>query len=679
MCYSTGSSYQNPTGGGLFAPAIPIPEMPDYSSHSREDSGGTFVRRDSGQGSTSVVPIVDTNQQQQQQQQHAQYPRQETNAGEVKQNTKQKQRHVRPLSYLSASSDSGKEDAMSSGNELAVKEEEDALSPSNKTQSTKSSGSGLRGLGAIPTPTNTSVSGSTANYSLPSTHGSLSSGTIYNTKLRLSSATDNSSALLGAALIDNNNGNVDASELTRVNRPGGYGEMGGYQYQHHPQQYQRYDEDESSDGSYNNDEFSDSSYTSSSYYGDSSSASQTSSERRRPLPSRSRSYQNNDDVSWAKVNFGSPRNDGHLDSRDVEKGGGGEQQKLFGRNGGGGPTYSSMESHKSPKNRRADNKTKNRVYKSVSRNGHHRHGNNRSSSGVPLRLDQAIEVLLKKMNSMLVLLELFISNMPTLVASLSLAWVSIGVDWFKWYEETFNACHPAHYHNKSCVFTEFPGCFACDTEQKGYQFFLHLHYLCSTIAFCLTSSLIGKILIAFPVVRDELANPTTAAPIGLVCMALEKVFAGNFGLVGESVTFAACAFHLLVGCWFIFISVVYKTLPEPSWFSNTTGIGLAAAKMYLYFTPGGYFLAGFSVLAFAMFFCVSLYRIHTNEKISAPVCWVQLSGPAVVLYGFTIFSQPGSDEDDYALLIEENRRHFFYIHRKCKCCSSYLQVYFSPN
>ena len=109
---------------------------------------------------------------------------------------------------------------------------------------------------------------------------------------------------------------------------------------------------------------------------------------------------------------------------------------------------------------------------------------------------------------------------------------------------------------------------------------------------------------------------------------------------------------------------MYKTLPEPSWFSNTTGIGLAAAKIYLYWTAGGYFLSGFALLAFLMFFIVSLYRIHTNDKISAPVCWVQLSGPAVVLYGFTIFSQPGSDEDDLALQVQANKEHFFRVHEK---------------
>mmetsp|Transcript_39335 Transcript_39335/g.94651 ORF Transcript_39335/g.94651 Transcript_39335/m.94651 type:complete len:326 (+) Transcript_39335:246-1223(+) len=71
----------------------------------------------------------------------------------------------------------------------------------------------------------------------------------------------------------------------------------------------------------------------------------------------------------------------------------------------------------------------------------------------------------------------------------------------------------------------------------------------------------------------------------------------------------------------------------------------------------------FSLVAFAMIYMLSQIRIHTNDKISVPVCWVQLSGPAVVLYGFSIFSQPGSDRDDFALLVEENKEHFFYVHR----------------
>lgn len=87
-----------------------------------------------------------------------------------------------------------------------------------------------------------------------------------------------------------------------------------------------------------------------------------------------------------------------------------------------------------------------------------------------------------------------------------------------------------------------------------------------------------------------------------------------------------------------------------------TGIGLAAVKVYLYW------------VTFIMFYFLSLYRIHTKEKISVPVCWAQLSGPAVTLYGFTrylirllllLFSQPGTRADNIALFIPENEVHYY--------------------
>ena len=58
---------------------------------------------------------------------------------------------------------------------------------------------------------------------------------------------------------------------------------------------------------------------------------------------------------------------------------------------------------------------------------HHRLGR----SGWPLRLDDALEVLRIKIRTFFLVMELFISNMPSLVGSLALAWVSLGVDWFK--------------------------------------------------------------------------------------------------------------------------------------------------------------------------------------------------------------------------------------------------------
>ena len=49
----------------------------------------------------------------------------------------------------------------------------------------------------------------------------------------------------------------------------------------------------------------------------------------------------------------------------------------------------------------------------------------------PLRLDAALKVIWDKLWHGIVLMELYISNMPSLVGSLALAWSSLGVDWFK--------------------------------------------------------------------------------------------------------------------------------------------------------------------------------------------------------------------------------------------------------
>ena len=67
------------------------------------------------------------------------------------------------------------------------------------------------------------------------------------------------------------------------------------------------------------------------------------------------------------------------------------------------------------------------------RNGHYKSMNHRlgGPGSIPLRLDDAIEVMQAKLNTILLQLELFISNMPSLVGSLALAWCSLGVDWFK--------------------------------------------------------------------------------------------------------------------------------------------------------------------------------------------------------------------------------------------------------
>jgi hypothetical protein len=37
--------------------------------------------------------------------------------------------------------------------------------------------------------------------------------------------------------------------------------------------------------------------------------------------------------------------------------------------------------------------------------------------------------------------------------------------------------------------------------------------------------------------------------LGLLCMALEKIFGGNLGSVGMGVIFVASALHTVVACW----------------------------------------------------------------------------------------------------------------------------------
>ena len=91
---------------------------------------------------------------------------------------------------------------------------------------------------------------------------------------------------------------------------------------------------------------------------------------------------------------------------------------------------------------------------------HHRLG----GSGWPLRLDDALDALRIKIRNFFVVMELFISNMPSLVGSLALAWVSLGVDWFKVREIQkyivlpddllyfiFQLSH-FHIHRTSCMF-----------------------------------------------------------------------------------------------------------------------------------------------------------------------------------------------------------------------------------
>lgn len=141
---------------------------------------------------------------------------------------------------------------------------------------------------------------------------------------------------------------------------------------------------------------------------------------------------------------------------------------------------------------------------------------------------------------------------------------------------------------------KFPGCFYCDTSSATYRAALTFHHACSALAGLLAFAFLGKFLVARRVCFDELSNPTTAAPAGLICMTLNIVFAGR-GLVGMFVVCFASGIHLFLVLWFIYMTLAYHLMPEPSWFPNTVGIGIAAVKVWLYYPVVGQILMAVSM------------------------------------------------------------------------------------
>jgi hypothetical protein len=118
---------------------------------------------------------------------------------------------------------------------------------------------------------------------------------------------------------------------------------------------------------------------------------------------------------------------------------------------------------------------------------------------------------------------------------------------------------------------------------------LGFHWTCSTFAAIIAFGFVAKLFIARKVVFDELSSPTTLAPAGMICMTMNVVFAGR-GYFGMLMVSLASAIHLCIAIWFIYLALAYHIMPDPSWFPNTTGIGLSAVKMWLYFPTAGYFL-----------------------------------------------------------------------------------------
>jgi hypothetical protein len=202
--------------------------------------------------------------------------------------------------------------------------------------------------------------------------------------------------------------------------------------------------------------------------------------------------------------------------------------------------------------------------------------------------------------------EVFLSNMPLTIGALGLCWGTQGTIWFKFMEENIDACQPAYFYSPQCTYPEFPGCFECDTTNSTYQVALTFHYFCHLVALTCCLMFVSKCFLAWKVVADELSNPATATPIGVVCITLICVAAGRLGAIGEWVVLIVSAFHVLISFWLIYMAViVFRLQPDPSWFPCTVGIAYAAIKTWLYYPMPGFFIMVLCILYFFTTFFVA--------------------------------------------------------------------------
>ena len=145
----------------------------------------------------------------------------------------------------------------------------------------------------------------------------------------------------------------------------------------------------------------------------------------------------------------------------------------------------------------------------------------------------------------------------------------LGVVWFKFMEENTDACIPVHFYSSQCTFPEFPGCFRCDTDMDMYKLALGFHNICSAVAGVCCVLFFLKVLLAWRVVVDELSNPTTSTPMGVICIANVCVFAGH-GVIGEGIVLVTSGFHCILAFWFLYMAIFrFGLWPDPGWFPNT--------------------------------------------------------------------------------------------------------------
>lgn len=113
------------------------------------------------------------------------------------------------------------------------------------------------------------------------------------------------------------------------------------------------------------------------------------------------------------------------------------------------------------------------------------------------------------------------------------------------------------------------------------------HYFCHIVAATCCLLFLTKCILAWKTVADELSNPATATPVGVVCITLICVAAGR-GTVGEVIVICTSIFHVLLSFWFLYIAIFkFRLWPDPGWFPNTVGIAYASIKTWLYFPVPG--------------------------------------------------------------------------------------------
>jgi hypothetical protein len=267
-------------------------------------------------------------------------------------------------------------------------------------------------------------------------------------------------------------------------------------------------------------------------------------------------------------------------------------------------------------------------------------------------------------------LEVFLANMPLTIGAVGLSWVTLGVVWFKFMEENIDSCTPAHFYSDKCTFPEFPGCFACIETDPIYKIAISWHYFCHCVAGLCCALFLLKVITGGPLVVEELRNPATSTPMGVVCITIVCVFAGRFGWIGETIVLVTSTAHVLLAFWFLYHAVVvYRLYPDPGWFPNTVGISYAAVKTWLYHPAAGHFLLVLCFIFFINLYGITLFRVARNEKIALPVCFIQLSAPSITLYAITLWAQtmPGQDHilnADPARLevfVELHRRYYLPV------------------